>query len=585
MALDGVFLSIIKAEIEQTALGGRVDRISQPSREEVIFSLRCRGGGCKLLLSANADSPRIHFTETSVENPKTPPMFCMLLRKHLSSGKLIEVRQMGVDRILHLIFESVNEMGDLVQVTVAVEIMGRHSNIILIDQNNRILDAVKRVDEEMSSVRQILPGMSYTLPPPQLHKVSLMDAGPAQIVERVYGGRDVPLSKGLMEVLQGVSPIVCRELSYYATRGADPVRGELTQGDCQRLEFALKQLTHRLKEGGTVPTMVLEPGGKPKDFSFMEIHQYGQAMATRTYGSGSQLLDAFYSERDAIDRMKQRSHDLLKMLVNATDRIARKLETQRQELLQCGEREWLKQQGDLLSANLYRLEKGMTQVELEDFYADPPQTVRISLDPMLTPVQNVQKYYSEYRKADTAERMLTSLITQGEEELAYLESVFDLLTRSRTESELNSIREELAGQGYIKHYHFKNKKPERIQPLKYRSTDGFLIYAGRNNVQNDRLTLKDSNNNDIWFHTQKIPGSHTVIVTDNREVPNRTLEEAAIIAAYTSRARSSALVPVDYTPIRNVKKPAGAKPGMVIYDRFKTAIVTPDEELVSRLQL
>ena len=235
MALDGVFLSIIKAEIEQTALGGRVDRISQPSREEVIFSLRCRGGGCKLLLSANADSPRIHFTETSVENPKTPPMFCMLLRKHLSSGKLIEVRQMGVDRILHLIFESVNEMGDLVQVTVAVEIMGRHSNIILIDQNNRILDAVKRVDEEMSSVRQILPGMSYTLPPPQLHKVSLMDAGPAQIVERVYGGRDVPLSKGLMEVLQGVSPIVCRELSYYATRGADPVRGELTQGDCQRV--------------------------------------------------------------------------------------------------------------------------------------------------------------------------------------------------------------------------------------------------------------------------------------------------------------------------------------------------------------
>lgn len=582
MALDGAFLSELRYEIETAALESRVDRIHQPSREELLIALRWKGGGGKLLISAGADSPRIHFTEMSVENPKQPPMFCMLLRKHIGSARLTGLRQIGLDRILHLYFEAANELGDLVTLTLAVEIMGRHSNIILIDPNNKIIDSIKRIDGEMSSVRQILPSMEYTLPPAQ-NRLMLSDCKPDEVLERMGAGRDAELSKCLMDALTGVSPLLCRELAFAATLGSEKPYSALTAGDTERLRAAIASLQGTLTEHSGTPVLVAEQSGKPREFSFIELRQYGGLYVSRRFASYSQLLDSFYGERGSLERMKVRSHDLLRLLANTSDRISRKLAAQRQELLDCAERGKLKTMGDLINANIYRIAKGQNGFEAENFYEQDSPLLQIPLDPQLSPAKNAQKYYAEYRKADTAEKMLHTLIAQGENDARYIDSVFDTLTRATTEAELAAIREELAAGGYIKNYKSKYKRPEKVSVQKYLSSDGFTILCGRNNVQNDQLTLKTARGCDIWFHTQRIPGSHTVVVTEGKAPPESTLTEAALIAAYNSRARDSAQVAVDYTAIKNVKKPGGAKPGMVIYESYKTAYVTPSAEAVAAL--
>lgn len=584
MALDGIFLSRLRFEIEQQALGARVEKVAQPAREELVLHLRWRGGNGKLLLSGSNSSPRVHFTQTAPENPKVPPMFCMLLRKHLGGAKLAAVRQIGLDRILHLDFETTNELGDPVSVTLALEIMGRHSNIILIGQGGRILDAIRRVDMEMSQVRQVLPGITYVLPPAQ-DKLNLYEAEAGQVAERLRSGRDVELSKALMDALMGVSPLLCREIAHYAARGAEHTVSALSGEHWERLSFFLNQLIQMVREHRSVPTMVQDPDGRPRDFSFLPIHQYGASVLTKEYPACCDLLDAFYRERDRSERMKQRSGDLLKLLANTSDRITRKLAAQRQELEDCKNRQELREKGDLLNANLHSMEKGQEKVVVENFYLPDSPPVEIPLDKRLTPSQNAQRYYALYRKADTAEKKLRELLVRGEEELQYVDTVFDALTRAASEADLNAIRGELAQTGYLRRAG-KNKarREEKLPPLRYRSSDGYLILAGRNNLQNDRLTLKDSKNYDLWLHTQKISGSHTVVVSQGGEIPKTTIEQAAVIAAYNSKARESTKVPVDFALVKHVKKPQGAKPGMVIYDNYQTVMVDPDEQLVHSLE-
>ena len=582
MALDGAYLSLLAREIRAKAGEARIDKISQPSRDTLVIALRWRGGSGKLLLSAGAAGARAHFVTEAPENPKAAPMFCMLMRKHLGSGRLVGVEQMGMDRILHLKFETVNELGDTVVLTIAVEIMGRHSNLMLIGHDGRVIDAIKRVDQSTSSVRPILPGVTYTLPPAQ-HKLSPLQHTPEELCAAVVGGRDAELSKAILEQVEGLSPVVCRELAAYALQGGGGTAGQLDSRQTERLTEAFAHLQKHLED--PCPTLVLDEGGRPVEFSFLPLGQYGN-LRTRTYEGEqgcSALLCDFFRERDRVERTRQRSGDLLRLLVNAIDRVARRLDTQRQELAQSQERDKLRKFGDLLSANLYTLQKGDSKAVVQDFYDPEGGMVEIPLDMRLTPTQNAQHYYSEYRKADTAEKKLRVLIEKGEEELAYLDSVYDALSRASAEAELTAIRTELAQQGYVRAHNQKGQKPAKLQPMRYRSSDGFLILCGRNNLQNDQLTLKDSRNYDLWFHTQKIPGSHTVVVADGKEIPNRTMEEAAIIAAFNSKARESSKVPVDYALIKHVKKPQGAKPGMVIYDNYKTAIVTPDEELVRSL--
>lgn len=592
MALDGALLRQIKHELEGCLIGSRVDKIHQFSREEMVFVLRLRepaadgARSAKLYLSAGADSPRLHLTSSSFENPKSPPMFCMLMRKHLGSAKLLEIRQVGLDRILHLIFETRNEMGDLIELTVAIEIMGRHSNIILIDENGRVIDSIKRIDDTMSSVRPILPGVRYTLPPAQ-DKLDLITSTPEQIEQRLIEGKDTPLSKALLAAVQGVSPIVCREVANYVFVGDDRVISEMTPDHFDRLRFFLSRVILMARDYTGTPTSVIDSRKKPMDFSFLDIHQYGGSMFTRTYDSYNQLLDDFYTQRDNIQRMRHRSSDLLKVLANTADRIARKLSLQQKELADCSDRETWKIYGDLISANLYSIQKGDRTARLINFYDEALSEVVIPLDPRKTPAQNAQKYYGEYRKADTAEKKLRELIEEGQQEAVYIDSVFDALTRAQTNDELTAIRAELAEQGYLrkKGSAAKKGKEPKLAPKRYRSDDGFTILVGRNNVQNDQLTLKEARGRDYWFHTKNIPGSHTIVVSDGQEVPDSTLHQAAILAAVNSKAAESSQVPVDYTLIKNVKKPRGAKPGMVIYVSYQTAYVTPDLELEKRLAI
>ena len=585
MPLDGAMLSQVKQEIE-TAVGARVDRITQPGREEMILALRGRQGAYRLLISVNAASPRIHFTRAAVENPKTPPMFCMLMRKLLGSSQLTAVRQDGLDRVLELDFDTIDELGDHVTLTLCVEIMGRHSNLIIRRPDGKIVDSIKRIDTSMSSVRPVLPGLTYTLPPSPAEKLDLLEVPAETVLDRLRSEpRQIELSRRLQECLQGVSPLLCREIAFFAARGVEKTAFELTPEEENRLKFYLETLADNMRQGRCTPVMLVDETGRPRDFSFVEVRQYGASYTLQEFPTYGELLDAFYAQKDAVDRMRQRSLDLQKLLTATRERIVRRLDNQRRELAESADREKYKIYGDLLATNMYSLQKGDRRAVVQNYYEEGYPEVEIQLDPRLTPNQNVQKYYNEYRKRDTAEKKLREQIASGQAELEYIDSVADLLDRAQTDADLTAIRRELSQEGYLKHYAFKGKKEEKLPPLRFESDDGFPILVGRNNVQNDRLTLRESRGNDIWFHTQKIPGSHVIVVTGGREVPDRTLEQACILAATHSQASESAKVPVDYTEVRHVRKPNGAKPGMVVYEPYQTAIVNPDKALADRLRV
>ncbi len=580
MALDGLCLSSILNNIAEFD-GARIEKVFQPSRDCIILSLRHKEGNCKLLISAGATSARLHFTKETPENPQTPPMFCMLMRKHLQGGRLVNIRQLGRDRVLFLDFEVYNELGDLVICTLCVEIMGHNSNIILINQDGVIIDAIKRVNADVSSVRFVLPGVKYALPPQQ-DKKDVFSLSNEEILDEINAMGDAPLCKALMELFSGFSPLVCREAAYFCAKNIDVRIDELTNDNKDKLIFFISQLKKYISS--PLPCVIYDKNKAPKDFCFFPIHQYGGAVLVREFESINALLDEFYTERDRFERVKQKSGDLLKTVVNIADRISRKLANQKKDLEKCKDKEMLRRKGDIIYANLSQIEKGASFVKLVDFYDENMGEIEIALDPQITPAENAQRYYTEYRKADTAEKKLAELIASGQAELSYIESVFDCLSRAASETELAVIREELYEQRYIHKKAEKKQAKTHIDYLRYISSDGFLILSGKNNLQNDKLTLKESAKGDIWFHTQNIPGSHTVIITEGHSVPDRTLEEAAIIAAYNSRARNSSKVLVDYTEIKNIKKPSGAKPGMVIYTTYKTAVITPDSELIKNLE-
>lgn len=580
MALDGAFLRHIKQELEGQLLGSRVDKVYQPNREELLIAFRSREAACKVLFSARANSARVHFTTIPLENPKQPPMLCMLLRKKLLGAKVVAIRQPELERLLHFDFDSINELGDHVTLTLTMEVMGRYSNIILSDEEGKIIDALKRVDAEMSSQRLVLPGLTYRLPPPQ-SKLCPLSTVSQQVVEALKAlPRDMELSKGYLAVLQGVSPIVCRELAYRVGRGRELTVKTMDEEQLFRAGFFYQQMRDAVEEVSGKPYMAVNLQGKPMDFSFLEIHQYGTAAVVKEAESFSQLLDDFYRERDKQERMRVREQDLLKLLSTHSERLSRKIGVQRGELEQCADRDGLRVAGDLISANMYQLEKGAQSADLANFYEEDAPLVHIKLDPALTPSQNAQKYYKEYRKAKTAEEKLTEQISLAEQELEYLETVLDALARAETERDLSEIRAELQEQGYLRKLRSKKEKPAAVSaPMKFTTSDGFTVLVGRNNRQNDKLTLKTANNNDIWFHTKNIPGSHTVLVTEGKSPTETAMTEAAQLAALHSRAKDSAQVPVDYTQIRNVSKPVGAKPGMVIYVNYKTIYVTPSQEI------
>ncbi|MCQ2479695.1 MAG: NFACT family protein [Clostridia bacterium] len=577
MALDGIFLKSIKDEISPQIIGARVEKIHQPSREELVLHLRSRQGAYKLFLSVRVNSPRVHLTANPPENPATPPMFCMLMRKKLTNSLLVDIRQPALERVLYFDFEAVNDIGDKVLLTLSIEIMAKHSNIMLTDENGRIVDAIKRIDFSRSEVRQILPGFPYT-PPPAQDKLDLITAETAEIIERIENFENKTISSAILNSCQGVSPLICREIAFNC--GGDIYVCDMNTKYKELLCGEIDKIKEIIENNGGIPCCIKDETGKPCDFAFLEINQYGSMRTCQQKESFSQLLDEFYSEKDTVERTRQKGRDLVKFLHNAIERTAKKLNLQRAELEKCADREELRISAELINANLYQLQKGSLYYDLPNYY-DNNNILRVKADPALSPAANAQRYFKLYRKAKTAEQMLTELIIKGEDDLQYLESVADALDRSTTQAEIDEIKAELVVSGFLKAKGGAKKKALRpSEPFEYETSEGFRVLVGRNNLQNDKLTFKTAHKNDMWLHTQKIHGSHVIILSENKEITDDAIVEAAEIAAYHSKACEAKLVPVDYTPVKNIKKPQGAPPGKVIYHVYYSVNVSPDKAII-----
>lgn len=580
MALDGITLGLVKKELTEYLLGSKIDKVHQPSKNELVLILRTRNGGYRLYLSCDGQSPRAHMTRYNLENPKVPPMLCMLLRKRLCGATLTNISQVKNDRILTLEFDGTTEIGDKTKYYLVCEIMGQRSNIVLCDEEHKIIDAVKRVDEEKSSVREILPGLKYELPPTQ-EKCDILRDDTSEIVSKILSLPEKMLSKAILDTVEGFSPVVAREIAY-RTVFTDKQVGTLLDIEMERLQGEIHLIKNEIINNDSF-FMLTDGENVPYDFSFTDIRQYGSALSKKKYTSISELLDDFYFEKDKLNRFKRKSADLYKILNNSIERTARKIDNRRLELEKSENREELRIFAELITANQYRLTEKASVYTVENYY-DNCNTVDIKVNPALSAQQNAQRFFKEYRKATNAEKLLHKLIDEGEQELLYLESVLDNLTRAGSDREITEIRSELENCGYLKAKKGSKQKNEKpLPPIEFMSSDGFKILVGRNNVQNDTLTLKTAKNYDMWLHVQKYAGSHTIIIADKKEITEKAIYEAACIAAYHSKVSNSTNVAVDYTIIKNVKKPSGAKPGKVIYNDYNTVYVTPEKALIEKL--
>ena len=574
MPLDALCLTAVAGEVRAAVQGGKIDKIYQPTRDEVVLYIRGPAGNVRLLLSANPGHPRAHLTERNRENPEQPPMFCMLLRKHLQGARILELNQPPLERILDFRLETLDELGDRVERRLVLEAMGRSANLLLLDGEGRIVDCTRRVDGDLAKgQRQLLPGLFYRQPP-TVDKLNPFTLEPEELRLVLANPLGKAWDKLLLDSFTGLSPLVARELAF---RAGD---------DSEKLAAELEKLGKSVEENHFTPYLLVREG-KPVDFTFLPVLQYGPETESIPRESFSALLDDFFSDRESAERVRQRGQDLVKSVTSARDRTARKLGNQARELEATKNRERLRELGDILTSNLHLMEKGMSTFRTMDFYDPEGGEVDIPLDPLLTPQQNAAKYYKEYNKAKTAEEMLTIQIEKGEKELEYLNSVLENIALAEGEKDLQEIRQELTETGYLRRPKTAAKRAKKVsgKPMEFRSSSGLRISVGKNNSQNDLLTTKLAYKSDIWLHTQKIHGSHVILWLEGGEADARSLTEAAQLAAYFSQARDGSKVPVDYTPVKYVKKPAGARPGMVLYTTYQTAVVEPDAELAKKLRV
>ena len=570
MAFDAFFLSAVLTEIRVKTPGGRVEKIHQPSRDTVIFHLKSPEGRCKLLFGMNPTAPRLHLTEANPENPPEPPMFCMLLRKHLSGARLAEIRQIPMERWAEFTFDCIDEMGDPVQKKLVAELMGRTCNLYLLGADGRIIDCLRRVGLD-EAVRPALPGMYYQNPNPIEKENPAQCADFADILTRP--GADL-LCDRLMDNFGGLSPLVCREAALFAAGETDARIEDLDiPATAEKVElFFAEHLNH------PAPYLYTAADSTPKQFAFCPIRQYGGCVEKESFGN---LLDGFYTLRDRKDAMRQKSQGLRKTVQNLCQRLTKKMAIQEKERSESLERERLRQLGDILTANLHLIKKGQTSVTVQDFYDENMAQIQVNLTPLLSPQQNAAKYYKDYTRMKTAEKELTRQLELGARELAYLESVLDELNRSQTEAELEEIRRELQEGGYVKQDAGKRRmKTGKLPPMRFESTDGYPIYVGRNNAQNDELTFKAARKDDIWLHASKVHGSHVIISCGGTTPPDDTITQAAQLAAHYAETAGGQNVPVDVVTVKMVKKTPDRKPGMVIYHSHRTVIVNPYPNIV-----
>ena len=573
MAFDAYFLRAVLQDIRSRALQGRVEKIHQPSRDTVLLLLRCEAGREKLLFGINPANPRLYLTQASLENPAEPPMFCMLLRKHLSGGRLIGITQLPMERVAEFTFQCTSEMGDLTEKRLVAELMGRTCNLYLLDADGRIIDCLRRVGFDETAKRPALPGLYYQYP----DKVVKLD--PAAMNEQDYvnlleaPGADL-LCDRLMDTLGGLSALVCREAALFAAGNTDArVSGLDVQGASVRLHAFFKE---HLQSPG--PYYYTDRQGNMKQFAFCPIRQYGDYQRAESFTA---LLDGFYIVKDRADAMRQKSQAVRKTVQNLCQRLRRKMAVQEKELLATYDRERLRQLGDIVTANLHRITKGQTMLQAEDFYDENMTVVDIPISLLLSPQQNAAKFYKDYSRMKNAEKELKHQLELGKTELSYLESVLEELTRAQTEAELEEIRRELQEGGYLKRESEKKRmKAAKSAPMRFVSTDGFPIYVGRNNRHNEELTFKLARKDDIWLHAQKVHGSHVIISCAGQTPPDDTVTQAAQLAAYYAESAGGQNIPVDVTPVKQVKKTPAGKPGMVIYHTYRTVIVNPYPDIV-----
>lgn len=571
MAFDAFFLSAVLEEIRQKALQGRVEKIHQPSRDTVILHLKGQEGRQKLILAANPAAPRLHLTAASPENPEQPPMFCMLLRKHLMGARLSEIRQLPMERCALFTFDCIDELGDPVQKKLVAELMGRTCNLYLLGPDGRILDCLRRVGLDESSTRQALPGLYYQEPAPvEKLDAAAMDTGDFERLLEQPGANVI--AERLMDTLGGLSPLVCREAALYAAGAADARIGDGADVAEKLALFFREHMTH------PAPWFYRTPEGTPKQFAFCPIRQYGESEQAASFGA---LLDEFYIVRDRREAMRQKGQAVRKTVTNLCQRLTRKLAVQEKELAATYDRERLRQLGDILTANLHRVVKGRTSVTVEDFYDENMAEIQIPLSPQLSPQQNAAKFYKDYARMKNAEKELTRQMALARQELEYLQSVLEELNRADTEQALEEIRQELQSGGYLRQDAGKKQRNKgKLPPLRFESTDGYPIFVGRNNRQNDELTFKLARKDDIWLHAQKVHGSHVIIACGGVTPPDDTVTQAAQLAAHYAETAGGQNIPVDVTPVKQVKKPAAGKPGMVIYHTYRTVIVNPYPDIV-----
>lgn len=574
MPFDGILTHFIADELNNRLSGGRIGKIYQISRDTIILYVRAGGENYRFLATCNASSPRIHLTENQYEPPENPPVFCMLLRKHLSGAIIRGFRTAGFERIITLEAEATDDLGDRSVKKLVVEIMGRHSNIILLNNENRIIDAMRHVDSEVNRVRELLPARPYIAPPAQ-GKMDPSAESTWAVLADGLGESNRSIENYLLDKLQGFSPVLCRELCARASLDERKSAASLTSDEAVRLIEALRDMMATLLGRGPSPVVVLDTAtGKPVDFHVTDLVQYP---SKKHYDTISQAIDAYYQSRLAKEANAQRSHELAKTVGKYIEKCEKRLSANVQVYDENKDYERFRLFGELITSSIYTLKKGMDSARLRNYYAEDEEYVEIPLDPQKSPQDNAQYYFRRYAKAKNAYNYAKSQIEILKKELSWLESVMLAIENAEDSSQLQDIRLELYEQGYLKSLPKKGRRETELTsaPIRVVSSDGFEIFIGRNNKQNDRLTMKTARHEDIWLHVKDFPGSHVIIKTEGRQVPDSTLEEAAGYAAWFSKARSAPKVEVDYTPVRNVKKPSGAKPGMVIYVNYKTIVATP----------
>ena len=573
MAFDAFFLSAVLDEIRQKALGSRVEKIHQPSRDTLLLHLKCPSGREKLLFAANPAAPRLHLTGESPENPPEPPMFCMLLRKHLSGARLSGIDQPPMERLAIFTFDCIDELGDPVQKKLVAELMGRTCNLYLLGPDGRIIDCLRRIGIDEHIKRPALPGLFYQMPEP----VDKTD--PRNLTEQDYvnlltaPGADL-LCDRLMDTLGGLSPLVCREAALYA---AGDTQARLENSNISSVATGLYLF---FKENLEHPKPCYYPDrdGTPKQYAFCPIRQYGAFLEKEGFG---QLLDAGHSQRDKKEAMRQKGQAVRKTVSNLIARISRKMAIQEKELTATYDRERLRQLGDIVTANLHRVSRGQTTLIAEDFYDENMAEIEIALSPLLSPQQNAAKFYKDYTRMKNAEKELKHQLELGAQELTYLRSVLEELDRADSDSALEEVRRELQDGGYLRVDNSKKRmKQAKLPPLRFESTDGYPIYVGRNNRQNEELTFRLARKDDLWLHAQKVHGSHVIISCGGTNPPDDTVTQAAQLAAHYAETAGGQNIPVDVTPVKQVKKPPNAKPGMVIYHTYRTVIVNPYPNIV-----